>query len=311
MIHTIRNLTLFGLALALLPITEAAAQLSGSRGGVSHSSSRLSLSPLNPEVAQGYITIEGRAELRIEPTEIRVVLAVTAEADTPAECKKMVSAKISKLKMQWVKSGIDKDNIVEDFISVLPRYEFKEKELGNTKVAREEKTGFLMQSNLHLAVKDDEQAMSAIGIAFDNNVSDIIGFDYWSKELDEAKVKAVELAIKVANNKSKLLLGSFFEKRPPIINVQQATQVVYPESLYVSFSNSASNEYRTSYSRRDIPQIHMFRPKNTYYRGLYPNADVQSKELPMRSEISIVSTVRLYYQSPAQTVDHLRKKKEK
>jgi hypothetical protein len=37
---------------------------------------------------------------------------------------------------------------------------------------------------------------------------------------------------------------------------------------------------------------------NSSYRGLYLDGDVQSKELPMRSEISVVSTVRLYFQPP-------------
>ena len=156
-----------------------------------------------------------------------------------------------------------------------------------------------MQSNLHLAVKDDAQAMSAIGIAFDAGVADIIAFDYWSKELDQVKVKARTAAVKAARDKAEVLLGALFEKQPPVINVQEATRIYYPETLYESFTNSSDAQYQSTYSRRDIPRIRMFRPKNTYYRGLYMDADVQSKDLPMRSEISVVSTVRLYYESPA------------
>jgi len=190
--------------LALLPLTPASAQLSGSRGAVgggsdqTHESS--GLAPLDPEVAQGYITIEGQAELRVKPTEIRVVLAVTAEGKTPSECKRKVSDTIKSLTAAWMEAGIAQESIVEDFIAVLPRYEF-----------------------------DIEKI----------------------RDQDE------------------------------------------------SFTNSNDAEYETSYSRRDIPVVRTFRPKNTYYRGLYPDGDVQSKELPMQSEISIVSTVRLYFESPA------------
>ena len=48
-----------------------------------------------------------------------------------------------------------------------------------------------------------------------------------------------------------------------------------------------------------MPLVQLARPKNTYYRGNLPNADTQAAKLPMRSELSVVSTVKIYYESPA------------
>jgi hypothetical protein len=45
--------------------------------------------------------------------------------------------------------------------------------------------------------------------------------------------------------------------------------------------------------------IHAYHPRHTYYRGLFSNSDVQPHDLPMKPEISVVSTVRLYFKSPA------------
>ncbi|MCH8044029.1 MAG: SIMPL domain-containing protein [Planctomycetes bacterium] len=312
MTHSNRILILLFLAMCLLPIERATAQFSGSRGGISRGfdapQAASGLPELAPDVVQGYIIIEGQAELRVKPTEIRIVLAVTSEAKTPAECKRLVSEKIGALKAAWKKTGIADEDIVEDFIAVLPRYEFEIQRIREREVAVEKKAGYLMQINLHLAVKNDAQATSAIGIAFDNDVADIIAFDYWSKDLDQLKVKVRAAAVKAALDKSKILLEALFKKRPLVINVQEATRTHYPKSLYVSFTNSSDMEYLSSRSRRDIPQIRTFRPKNTYYRGLYMDADVQSKELPMRSEISVVSTVRLYFESPAAKEHRLSKK---
>lgn len=302
--HQLNRALLAGIV--LLPIASVHAQFSGSRGGVPHAGSGQGgqahrsggLETLSPEVAQGYITLEGRAELRVKPTEIRIVLAVTAEGKTPAECRRQVGAKVKSLTDAWKEMGIDEKDMVEDFIAVLPRYEFEIERVRDREMAVEKKAGYLMQSNLHVAVKNDEQAMRTINIAFDNDVADIIAFDYWTQELDQIKVKARAAAVKAAREKSDTLLGALFEKRPPLINLQEATRVHYPESLYESFTNTNDSEYRSTYSRRDIPQIRTFRPKNTYYRGLYLDGDVQSKELPMQSEISVVSTVRLYFESP-------------
>ena len=290
------------LGIFLFPLATALGQLSGLRGGLSRGNepglTTHGMQDLTSEVVQSYIRIDGQAELRVEPTRVRVVLAVTAEGKTPAECNQLVSERIEALTTALRKTGIPQEDIVEDFIAVLPRYDFAIERIHDQEVAREEKVGYLMQSNLHLAVDDDAEAMSAVNIAFENNVSDIIAFDYWNEGLDELKIKARAQAVKAAREKAEVLLGALFEKLPPIINLQESTKVYYPESLYESFANSSDADYQTSYSRRDMPQIRTFRPKNTYYRGLYLDADVQSKELPMRAEISVVSTVRLYFESP-------------
>lgn len=299
------NLVVVLTNLVLLPLVPslAVAQISGSRGGITHDGlggqNTHGLATLAPEVAAAYITIDGQAEVRVKPTEIRVVLAVTAEGETPAQCTRSVKETIKNLTSQWGRSGISKQSIVEDFIAILPRYEFEIKKPRDQEVAVEKKAGYLMQTNLHVAVKDDASAMSAIEIAFEHGVSDIIALDYWSKELDEIKIKARSEALKAAKAKSDKLFGELFDSQPPVINLQESTRVIYPESLYESFVNDSSAEYQATYSRRDVPQIRTFRPKNTYYRGLYLDGDVQSKELPMRSEISVVSTVRLYFLSPA------------
>lgn len=294
-------LTFLLLASFLLPLAPATAQLSGSRGGVPGSTGHgaVALPPLTPEVADQYITIEAQVELRVQPSEIRIVMAVTAEAETPAGCKQIISEKIKSLATAWNESGITKENIVEDFIAVLPRYEFQVESIKNREIAVEKKVGYLMQTNLHVAVHNDAEATNAINLAFDNNISDIIAFDYWSKELDELKIQARSQAVKAAIKKSNLLLDAIFDKRPTATNLQESTRVYYPESFYQSFSNSNDAAYQSTYSRRDLPQIRTFRPKNTYYRGLYLDADVQSNELPMKPAISVVSTVRLYFQSPA------------
>ncbi len=64
----------------------AMGQMAGSRAGVQADAGRAAaLPPLSPEIARGYITVEGRAVLRARPTEIRIVLAVTAEGETAAK----------------------------------------------------------------------------------------------------------------------------------------------------------------------------------------------------------------------------------
>ncbi len=285
--------------LALLPFSSVQGQFAGSRGGVVHDATQTSVLPsLTPEVVQGYISVEGRAEIRVKPTQIRIVIAISADAETPQQCQTEIDQKVSAVKAGWQQLGINPTEIVDDFIAVLPRYEFelRKQETGN--VAVEKEVGFLMQSNLHVAVKNDQQAMEAIRIAFANGVSDIIAFDYWNDQINEIKKQARTAAIESAKEKSDTLLA-VFDNRPTLINIAEQTQTTYPESLYQSFDNSSDQQlYSSGRSFRDTTVIRAFRPRNTYYRGLYSDGDLMPRELPMKSEISVTSTVRLYYESP-------------
>lgn len=281
-----------------LPLSPVFGQGSGTRGGQAAGMVNRELPPLSPEVAKSYITIDGRAELRVRPTEIRVVLAVTSEAETAEKCQENVGATIERLKAAWTKTGIAPENIVLDFIAVLPRYSWSMEKREGTEVGVEKRIGYRMQTNVHLAVRNESQANAALAQAFAQGVTDIIAFDYWSKELDESKGKAREQALKAARDKADALLGTLFPDKPPVINVQEQTVVHYPESLYHTVADSAEETVRRDY-RTNIPFIQAYRPRNTYYRGLLGDGDVQPRELPMNPEISVVSTVRLYFKSPA------------
>ena len=279
-------------------VSPALAQFGGSRAGLEEQQTMESRpsSSLTKEVAESYILIDGKAEVRVKPTELRIVLAVTAEGETAIDCQQGVDATLAKLKTAWAKIKIPPEAIVVDFISVLPLYEWKVERDEN--LMRERRAGFRMQSNVHLEVADDTAAMSSLVAAFEQGVTDIIAFDYWSKELDSVKEQTREKALTAARAKSDLLLKALFAEKPPVINVQEQTTVHYPVSLYHSFTNTVNEEAVPTYAR-NYNFVRAYRPKNTYYRGLFSDGDIQPRELPMKPEISVVSIVRLYFESPA------------
>ena len=295
--HTHGLVVLF--LLACLPGPAVFGQFGGSRAGLEKNSRGVpNLAHLEREIAEGYIAIDGRAEIRVRPTEIRIVLAVTSEGETAQECQQTIEATIGRLKTAWSKLQIEPENIVEDFIAILPLYEWNLEKRGGIDVGVEKRIAFRMQTNIHLAVPNDATAPAAFTAAFEQGITDIIAFDYWSRELDAIRVKAREQAVKAARDKSDVLLGALFDERPPVINVQEQTTIRYPESLYHSFVNSYQEDVTQAWNRA-TPFIRAYRPRNTYYRGLNSDGDIQARELPMHPEISVISTVRLYFESPA------------
>lgn len=289
------------LILAIIPIINA--QSSGSRGGVNSYPYGQSRQPTGPAYVvdqriEDYIKVDAKVEIRVKPDQIRIVLAVSENAKTAPECEEKVFSKVEKLKTAFTELGVKPEDIVDDFIAVLPRYEYVIKEIESGKAAVETLMDYGMQSNLHIKVPDDALALSVIRAAFKLGVTDIIAFDYWSKELDTVKQNALAAAIEKANTKAKLVLGQTFGDMPTPINVEASTKLIMPDSLYQSFNNSFSQTL-TQHYRGNLPVITAFRPKNTYYKGHVDlSSDQQPDTVSMHCEISVVSTVKLFFASP-------------
>jgi len=295
---TLKRVVLVAIVVGI-PWQSASGQMAASRLGVEEYSAEVSSPPvLTREVAESFISLDGRAEVRVRPTQIRIVLAITSEGETARLCQQTIQDDIAGLKDRWQKQKISADDVVEDFIAILPVHEWNIEKRGDAEAGVERRVGYRMQTNIHVSLPNDETATAALEAAFEQGITDIIAVDYWSPDLDAAKIRARDLALKAAREKADSLLKTLFTTPPAVINVQEHTATRYPESLYDRFENNYSEEVTPAF-RSEMPFIRAYRPRNTYYRGLQSDGDVQPAGLPMRPEISVVSTVRLYFQSPA------------
>ncbi len=270
------------------------AQHAGSRAQFMNASN--SLEVLTPEVVNSHIMVAGSAQVRVKPTRIRMVWAITKEAEDARRCHTACQETIDAVRARLAELGIEPANMVEDFISAIPRYEYLLEAKGDERVVAETRTGFRMQTNLHVAVKSDAKALEVMEALFGAGVSDLIAVDY-SADIEEVKAQALSQALVASRAKARLLFDELYDTAPKVINVREQSAVFYPDDLYDSFENVASPT--VAYGRRDgLRHIQAFHPKNTYYRGLTRAADKKSYALSMQPEIVVESKVEVYYQSP-------------
>lgn len=255
------------------------------------------LSWLSPEQVLNAISVQGSAEIRVPPEKVRVVLAVLSAATTAQESQTENARRVQAVREQWKAAGIPEGDMAEDFIAVLPQYTWKQEQLEGTPSLVQRLTGYRMQTNLHVSVKSEAAAMEAVRMAFSQGVSDIITFEYSSSQLDKKKKESRELALNAAKEKAALLL-SIFNAPPPVINVEERTEIIWPQSQYITFSNDLQETVDYNFNR-NLPQIRAIRPQMTFYKGLTSPADVRPETVSLQPEIAVVSTVRIYYQSPA------------
>lgn len=252
-----------------------------------------------------FISVDGAAEIRVKPTEIRLVLAAVSEAKTAAECKRIAGELVARITKDWVAMGIAEDNIFEDFINILPVYEFEEQSWNSYTVMAEVLKRYRLQTNLHVKLDGNPQAKKALDVAFSHNVTDIISFDYWSPELEKVKADALKKAIKVAKQKAEIVFDpELFPERPKLVNFSESSGVVFPKQMYDTYVNTIEQSMTAPYNwRQNVPRVQAARPSTSYYHGPKLTGDALSPELPIKPEISVIAKVRLYYESPFEDED--------
>ncbi|MEZ5940011.1 MAG: SIMPL domain-containing protein [Planctomycetaceae bacterium] len=251
---------------------------------------------MNRKTAQEVITISGTAEIRVVPDQIRIILAVISEAGSATESSRVAAAKVAILSQQWSAHKVKKENIVDEFVSVQPHFESVVKIEDGRKLVEQNLAGYRTQYNLRALVDTKELAMKALDVAFQNDVTDVLTFDYWSSDLDNQLVLVRRQALAKANAKADLLF-SVFKTRPPILNISEHSETYYPHQL------QATNDVVRGNTVPNQQPVELMRPQVTFFDGLNSQADFRPKTPVMQPEITVVSTVQLYFQSPAKAAN--------
>lgn len=252
---------------------------------------------ISVEESLNVIAVSATVETRIPAEEIRLVLGLTSEQQSAQAALQDLKARSRAIREDLSKIGILEGKVVEDFISVLPKLEWTPGKWEEENIRIQKLIGYRMQLNLHISVPTEAKAMEAIDKTFQHGHAEVIIFDYWSSQIEKQKQDAMAAAVGRAKVKAETLL-SVFDKVPPVINVREETQVFFPNALYETYTNLVEDDLIPRYWQ-DRMALKMFRPKMTFYRGAISNADVLPKTAPMRPEITVMSTVSIFYESPA------------
>lgn len=248
-----------------------------------------------------YIEIKASAAVRVEPTEVRVVLAMSSVAQDPAALQSAQETRRSNVRDAVLGLGISQGDLHLDFVALAPIYEWRMEDHEGKPAAFERHTGWRITENLHVRLENTELLEGLRTQALSAGASDIVAVDYASPELDAAQVEALSRALRAAEEKAKLLLApTFGESRPRIMNLREHVEVHTPGELYRSFTpaDAAPTESWIPY-RSEMPRFQAPRPIATYYHGFDRVVDRRDEVLPMRPAIVVDATVWLYFRADA------------
>ncbi|MBL8900446.1 MAG: SIMPL domain-containing protein [Planctomycetes bacterium] len=285
--------------IVLLLATWLAAQDLGSRGAAGP----LLGTPEPPEAETigGFIEIRGSAELRLPPTEARLVARLTSSGESVAHCTAAQRQRVDAVRAALLALGVAETDLHLDFLALEPAHEWQLEEGSGGTAVIERPIGWRMRENLHVRVRRFELVPAIRSAALEAGATSWVAFDYDTPQLDDAKTEALRQALAAAQAKAELLCGGAFgERRPAPLNVRELVQVHAPHTLYRTLptpGSTSSGAWR--FHQRELPQIAAERDPETYYHGFDRDVDRRGGTLPMEPEISVAATVWLYFRPPS------------
>jgi uncharacterized protein YggE len=223
------RLSSFAFALCLVAAV-VCAQAAGERGAAQQAPQVVRAQAPDPATAERLITVEAVAAVRVVPTQLRLVFAVSATGETATQASAGVRDLLVAIEKHLEKVGVGAKDRDVDFIAAMPTYDWRVEKQDEKAVLVERRTGTRVQYNLHVTVLDEAAARVAIEAAIAGDGVDLLAVDYWSSELAAKQVEAQKQALAAARQKADLLLAVFPEKPSPV-NVHEQTHVFFPAQL--------------------------------------------------------------------------------
>ena len=181
------------------------------------------------------ITVNVNGLMNIAADNYVAVFNIIQVGATTEQTDELMNDRISRLKQELKKIGIDTAEIKTDMLSFVPKYEFQPEAKLFSKTYNEVPSGFEMQKNVSVRFKNSSQTDAIVTAAAAAEIYDLTKVDYFvadlQKCLDSLRLRCLQ-EVK-AKNKSYEVLGFKLDTLKKVIADNFVT--TYPQTRYFTY----------------------------------------------------------------------------
>jgi uncharacterized protein YggE len=161
-------------------------------------------------------SVDGEAKINTVPDQAEVRIGINLKEKTVKDVQDKVNKITEEIKTKLTDIGIDKNNIKTDDYSLYPEYNWTDKDGRKT-------TGYTINSNLVVTIKDFEKLNKAVDLATQAGANQISGIQFTLSDKKQAEIEkqARKEAIADAKEKAQELAGLAQMKLGRIINIHE------------------------------------------------------------------------------------------
>lgn len=267
------------------------------------------------------LTLESTALMNVIPDAHIVVFTMVQLGVTAQEATDLLDSKINPIKTKLKVLGIEKDDIVLDMISFVPRYEDTLGKKRFSTTYTEIPKGFELKKNIHIRYKNHELLDRIIAVCASHEVFDIADVKYVLLNSEKNKQELRGKMLKHLSEKIAFYHQLNIQDSIEIKAINEEIKELYPMDSYEKYTAFSSSSYQAVNSKKKrIKNLSkatkntslFYNPINAKYFDIVLNPDVLKPTVQYTYKITVNYALPLPEKTPEapQVVEKIVTQKE-
>ncbi len=242
------------------------------------------------------IFLETTVLMNVTADEYVAMFHIEQKGDKLKEVQENMDKRIADFQKGLLELGIKENEMIIDFLSLVPEYEYDVEKKLFSRTYNEVPVGFELKKNVHIRFKDNTILDKIIEKAAENEIYDLLKVEYFIENTDvlyqRLRSKAVELILKKEKSYDSLNIKlSKLDKR-----MGENFQTFFPFDRYRSYE--AISKGKTSFSKNSKVNNENRSPSAFYEKLDYDKIECIINPTILEPAVQLLFTLKINYDLP-------------
>lgn len=247
--------------------------------------------------------LEATVLMNVTADEYVAMFHIEQKGKKLKEVQENMDKRIADFQKGLLELGIKEDEMIIDFLSLVPEYEYDIEKKLFSRTYNEVPVGFELKKNVHIRFKDPKILDKIIAKAAENEIYDLSKVEYFIKDTDVLYQKLRKKAFEIITKKEKIYdsLNIKLSKAEKIAD--ENFQTFFPFDRYRSYS--AVSKGKTSFSKNSKVNDENRTPSAFYEKLDYDRIECIINPTILEPAVQLFFTLKVRYTLPQEKDDKI------
>lgn len=242
------------------------------------------------------IELEATVLMNVTADEYVAMFHIEQKGDKLKDVQENMDKRIANFQKGILEVGISEEDIIIDFLSLVPEYEYDIEKKLFSKTYNEVPVGFELKKNVHIRFKDNKMLDKIIAKTAENEIYDLSKVEYFINDTDILYQKLRRKAFEMIAKKEKLYdsLNITLSKAEKVAD--ENFQTFFPFDRYRSYE--AISKGKTSFSKNSTVNNKNRSPSAFYEKLNYDNIECIINPTILEPALQLFFVLKVQYKLP-------------
>ncbi len=242
------------------------------------------------------IELETTVLMNVTADEYVAMFHIEQKGEKIKDVQENIDKRIANFQKGLLELGIKEEEMIVDFLSLVPEYEYDVEKKLFSRTYNEVPVGFELKKNVHIRFKDNKILDRIIAKAAENEIYDLSKVEYFINDTDILYQKLRTKAFEMISQKEKLYDGANIYISEANKVADENFQTFFPFDRYRSYE--AISKGKTSFSKNSTVNDKNRSPSAFYEKLDYDNIECIINPTILEPAVQLVFVLKVQYFLP-------------